>query len=87
MQPPAADDDATLAIVAHSLLASMTVIRSGLATIVHRGDKLDPEQSTEILTRALEQSRFVSDILADLVRGLPPDAETLLRPRGRPVPS
>lgn len=83
MEGPDGTTDATMAVIAHSLLASMTVVSSGIATVVQRGDRLSPEQSTEILTRALDQSRFVSEILSDLVRGLPPDADVLLSPRSR----
>jgi hypothetical protein len=77
------DADATLAVVAHSLLGSMTVIIGSLKTIERRWDTLDDAHRTELLAAAREQALHVGGVLGDLARGLPPAAVELLATSNR----
>jgi hypothetical protein len=70
--------DATVAVVAHSLLSSMTVIEGGLKLVLDRWERLTPEQRGELLNAALDQALHVSGIFGDLIRGLPAAALELL---------
>jgi hypothetical protein len=83
--------DATLAVVAHSLLGSMTVIIGSLKTVERLWDTLDDARRTELLAAAREQALHVGGVLGDLARGLPPAAVELLATSSRtgsePAPS
>jgi hypothetical protein len=78
------DAEATIAVVAHSLLGSMTVIIGALKTVERRGDSLSDEVRLELMTSAKQQSLHVAGVLGDLARGLPPAAVELLT---RPSPA
>ena len=67
------DDDALLAVVAHSLLGSMSVVVGALETVQQHWDRLPEETRSQLLGDASIQARYVSDVLRDLLRGLPPE--------------
>ena len=71
---PAEDEDrAVVAVVAHGLIGSIGAIRLAVSTL-KQWDKLDPETRAQMLEIVDRQAVFVSELLADLVRGLPEEA-------------
>ena len=73
MRTPAEEDSAVVAVVAHGLIGSIGAIRLAISTL-KQWDQLAPELRTQMLEIADRQAVFVSDLLADLVRGLPEEA-------------
>lgn len=71
--------DPTMAVVAHGLLNAMAVIAGTTMTVRRNWDRLDPEKRDAMLATVERQSEFVTGLLQDLVRGLPPDVEAALR--------
>jgi len=65
-------DDAVLAVAAHAMLNSVAVAFGSVEMVRSSPTRLSPEQVDDLLDRALVQLDLVSGILADLVRGLPP---------------
>ena len=72
------DDDALLAVVAHSLLGSMSVVVGAVETVEQHWDRLGEDTRTQLLKDASVQARYVSDVLRDLLRGLPPEVIAVL---------
>ena len=67
------EDSAVVAVVAHGLIGSIGAIRLAISTL-KQWDKIEPELRAQMLDIADRQAVFVSDLLADLVRGLPEEA-------------
>ena len=67
------DDRAVVAVVAHGLIGSIGAIRLAISTL-RQWDALDPDLRVRMLELADRQAVFVSELLADLVRGLPEEA-------------
>ena len=67
------EDRAVVAVVAHGLIGSIGAIRLAISTL-KQWDKLEPEVRAQMLDIADKQAVFVSELLADLVRGLPEEA-------------
>jgi len=78
-------DEATLAVVAHSLMASMTVLEAGIATLRTSWDRLEDGQKGQILDAVITRTGFLRGMLEDLVRGMPPDTVALLDSLGGPI--
>ena len=73
-------DDDLLAVIAHSLLNSMSVIAGNAETLAEHWDKVDPQTRVEFLGRIATQSAHVVGVLTDLVRsGRPELVEALER--------
>ena len=73
-------DDDLLAVVAHSLLNSMSVIAGNAETLADHWDRIEPETRVEFLGRIVTQSSHVVGVLTDLVRsGRPELVEALER--------
>jgi signal transduction histidine kinase len=72
------DDDALVAVMAHGLLTSMTVVTGSIGLLREAWDELDPVEREAVLAKAEEQALHVGAVLNDLVRGLPPEALRLL---------
>jgi hypothetical protein len=72
------DDDALLAVVAHSLLGSMSVVVGAVETVDQHWDRLGEDTRRQLLKDASVQARYVSDVLRDLLRGLPPEVIAVL---------
>ena len=72
------DDDALLAVVAHSLLGSMSVVVGAVETVQQHWDRLGEDTRQQLLHDAGVQARYVSDVLRDLLRGLPPEVIAVL---------
>jgi signal transduction histidine kinase len=66
-------DDDLLAVVAHSLLNSMSVISGNAETLAEHWDRVEPEVRAEFLERIVTQSRLVVGVLTDLVRSGRPE--------------
>jgi hypothetical protein len=65
--------DPTTAVIAHSLISSVAVVSSAIQSLLTFGDDLGPEKHEELLRMALTQAEYMSDVLKDLARGLPPE--------------
>jgi hypothetical protein len=65
--------DATLAVIAHGLLTSMSVIQGANLMLRQDWDRLPPERRTELLDMALLQADHTIGVLQDLMRGVAPD--------------
>ena len=72
-------DDATMAVVAHGLLGSMSLVLGHTALLRERWDDLPMEQRDAALRTVQSQATFVVEVLKDLARGLPPDVDDVLR--------
>ena len=66
-------DDDLLAVVAHSLLNSMSVISGNAETLAEHWERVDPDVRAEFLERIVTQSRHVVGVLTDLVRSGRPE--------------
>jgi K+-sensing histidine kinase KdpD len=66
-------DDDLLAVVAHSLLNSMSVISGNAETLAEHWERVEPEVRAEFLERIVTQSRLVVGVLTDLVRSGRPE--------------
>jgi hypothetical protein len=66
------EDEATIAVVAHALLSSLSVIMGAAHTLEERWDTLEAHQRVSLLGMISGQSDHVSGVLRDLVLGLPP---------------
>jgi hypothetical protein len=65
--------DPTTAVIAHSLISSVAVVTSAVQSLLAFGDDLGPDKRDELLRMALTQAEYVSEVLKDLARGLPPE--------------
>ena len=65
--------DATMAVVAHGLLTSMSVIQGANLMLRQDWDRLAPDRRRELLDMALVQSEHTIAVLQDLMRGVAPD--------------
>ena len=65
------DDDALVAVMAHGLLTSLTVVTGSIGLLREAWDDLDPAEREAVLAKAEEQALHVGAVLTDLVRGLP----------------
>lgn len=73
-------DDDLLAVVAHSLLNSMSVISGNAETLAEHWDRISADTRLEFLDRIVTQSAHVVGVLTDLVRsGRPELVEALER--------
>jgi hypothetical protein len=71
-----ADDttpDTTTAVIAHSLVSSVAVVSGAIQSILAFGDRLGHDKRDELLRMALTQAEYMSEVLKDLARGLPPE--------------
>ena len=76
-------DDDLLAVVAHSLLNSMSVISGSAETLAEHWERIDAPTRLEFLERIVTQSSHVVGVLTDLVRsGRPELVEALERLQG-----
>ena len=85
-------DDATgaafTAVVAHGLLNAVAIARGSVETAILHWDRLDDERKQRLLKSADDQLILVSDMLGDLVRGIPAEARSILDdlvPRSEPA--
>ena len=64
-------DEATLAVVIHGLLTSVSVIHGGAITMRDSWDKLGGDDRAKLLSLVIGQAAHVGGVLHDLLRGLP----------------
>ena len=60
----------TVAVVAHSLLTSMTVVSAGTRTLWEHWADLTPEKRDVLFERIMVHASTVTDGLRDLIQGL-----------------
>jgi hypothetical protein len=73
MFPDDTASDQTTAVIAHSLISSVAVVSSAIQSVLAFGDDLGPAKREELLRMALTQAEYLSEVLKDLARGLPPE--------------
>lgn len=64
-------DDAALAVVAHSLLNSVSAIQMGAHALRESWQSMSETQRSEVIAIVADQAAHVRGILQDLIRGLP----------------
>ena len=79
--PPLTDDeglswlsgesDATMAVIAHGLLNSVSAIQMGAFALKESWPQLSEEQRVQILDIVSDQAAHIRGILQDMIRGLP----------------
>lgn len=73
-----ASNAALTAVVAHGLLNGVAIARGAVETLRLHWERLDDERRLRLLQTADNQLISVSDILGDLVRGIPSEARSIL---------
>ncbi len=63
--------DPGVAVIAHSLISSVSVIAGALQTVIAYDVTLDDDQRSRLLGMALTQATYVGEVLKDMARGLP----------------
>lgn len=63
--------DPTAAVMAHGLLNSMAIISGAAGTLREMWADLPADRREQLLRMITEQAEYVSEMLADLARGLP----------------
>ena len=69
----ATEVDSTLAVVAHGLLTSMSVIQGANLMLRQDWERFSPDRRLELLDMALVQADHTIGVLQDLMRGVAPD--------------
>jgi len=64
-------DEATLAVIIHGLLTSLSVINGGAITLRDSWDHLTEADRVKVLDLVIGQASHVGGVLHDLMRGLP----------------
>ena len=64
-------DDTLMAVMAHGLLTSMSVVTGTIGLLREAWDEIDPAERESLLAKAEQQALHVGAVLTDLVRGLP----------------
>ena len=67
------DRDATEVVLAHALLTTMTTVTSSLSLLREDWDRLRPDDRRRLLDMAESQAQLVTELLTDMVRGMPDD--------------
>lgn len=78
-------DATTMAVVAHGLLGSLSVIGGAAATLQRNWERLDEQQRANLFEMIRSQTDHVSGVLGDLARGLSPEIQQALSEL-RPAP-
>ena len=78
MREEEASNAALTAVVAHGLLNAVAIARGSVETVMLHWDKLDDDRKQKLLNSADAQLILVSDMLGDLVRGIPAGAQSIL---------
>jgi hypothetical protein len=65
--------DPSTAVIAHSLISSAAVVSSAIQSLLTFGDDLGVDKRDELLRMALTQAEYMTEVLKDLARGLPPE--------------
>ena len=78
MREEAASNAALTAVVAHGLLNAVAIARGSVETVMLHWEKLDDDRKQKLLNTADAQLILVSDMLGDLVRGIPAEARSIL---------
>ncbi len=71
-------DGTTVAVAAHSLLQSVSVILAAAEMIQTHSDQLSRQRQDELLSLICSQGRHVAGVLVDLVRGVPAEVLAVL---------
>ena len=64
-------DDATLAVIAHGLLNSVSAIQMGAHALREGWDRMSEKQRADVLGVVADQAAHVRGVLQDMIRGLP----------------
>lgn len=66
-------EDAAMAVVAHGLVNSMSVVVGTITMLRENGHRLSRDTQDDLLARAKEQCDVVMGTLLDVARGFPPE--------------
>ena len=80
------DLETSVAVAAHSLLQSVSVILAAAEMVQTHGPTLGPERTDQLLELIGAQGRHVAGVLADLVRGVSPEIMSVLDEMRPPPP-
>jgi anti-sigma factor ChrR (cupin superfamily) len=78
-----AEDDATLAVIAHGLLNSVSAIQMGAHALREGWERMTENQRSEVLGVVSDQAAHVRGVLQDMIRGLPAEVIRVLNELGR----
>ena len=67
----AGEADATMAVIAHGLLNSVSAIQMGAYALKESWTQMTDEQREQVLNIVADQAAHVRGILQDMIRGLP----------------
>ena len=76
-------DDATLAVIAHGLLNSVSAIQMGAHALREGWDRMTEKQRADVLGVVADQAAHVRGVLQDMIRGLPPEVIRVLNELGK----
>lgn len=80
-------DDATLAVIAHGLLNSISAIQMGAHALKEGWERMTEKQRQDVLGVVADQAAHVRGVLQDMIRGLPPEVIRVLNELGgQPAP-
>ena len=68
-----AERDGTEVVLAHALLTTMTTVTSSLSLLREDWDRLRPDDRKRLIDMAESQAQLVTELLTDMVRGMPDD--------------
>lgn len=71
-------DRTAIAVTAHSLLQSVSVILAAAEMIQTHGEQIGDRRQNELLDLIGAQGRHIAGVLVDLVRGVPPEVLEVL---------
>jgi signal transduction histidine kinase len=71
-------DRTAIAVTAHSLLQSVSVILAAAEMIQTHGDQIGDRRQDELLDLIGAQGRHIAGVLVDLMRGVPPEVLEVL---------
>lgn len=74
--------DATLAVIAHGLLNSISAIQMGAHALREGWTVMTDKQREDVLNVLTDQAAHVRGVLQDMIRGLPPDVIRALNDLG-----
>ena len=80
---PGLADDATMAVIAHGLLNSISAIQMGAHALQESWDRMTAKQRGDVLAVVSDQAAHVRGILQDMIRGLPPEVIRVLNDLNR----
>ena len=64
-------DEEVIAVICHSMLASMGVIKATTITVLEHWEDFTDDEKKQLLTQMAPSIDFVTDMMLDFIRGTP----------------